>query len=299
LYTLRQKPIIPHYSLQQVSQDGNSLFEIREVDGNTIRRGEHLFVPHRKDYYFFFLVKKGTNRHWVDFISHEVNPGNLYFTLPHQVHLKEKNASLEGTLLAFTEEFLLLQEQAAWKKLPILQNPDDRHELKLTGEDISFLDNLFTQMLAEYTQQQDWRKGMLQSYLKIFLVYLSRIYARRSEFPPVPSNSQWLMKRLKELVNEKYDSLHQVSDYAQLLNVTPGHLNDTIRDQAGRTATSLIQERIILEAKRALFHADLSVKEIAYSLGFGDAAYFNRFFKRLTGETPLHFRATIRDHHNP
>jgi AraC family transcriptional activator of pobA len=298
LYTLRQKTVIPHYSLQETSIDGNALFEIKEVDGASIRRSNHLFLPHRKDYYFFFLVKKGSNRHWIDFVSHEVNPGNLYFTLPHQVHLKEKNAPVDGTLLAFTEEFLLLQEQSDWKKLPILQNPDDRHELKLSGEDISFLNSLFTQMLTEFRQEQDWRKGMLQSYLKIFLVCLSRIYTRQGGSVPVSSGSQLLVRRMKELVNEKYDSLHQVSDYARLLNVTPGHLNDTIREQTGRTATSMIQERVILEAKRALFHADLSVKEIAYSLGFDDAAYFNRFFKRLTNETPTGFRTAIRENHH-
>ncbi len=295
MYALRQRPAIPHYTLQQASQDGNSLFEIKEIDASSLRRNELLFQPHRKDYYLFFLVKKGSNRHWVDFISHDVNPGNLYFTLPHQVHLKERNAGLEGTLLAFTEEFLLLQEQTAWKKLPILLNPDGRHELRLSAEDMFFLNNLFTQILAEYSQQQEWKSGMLQSYLKIFLVCLSRIYSRDANLAPAPSNNKGLMKRLNELVGENYDSLHQVSDYARLLNVTPGHLNDTIREQAGRTATSLIQERVILEAKRALFHADLSVKEIAYSLGFGDAGYFNRFFKRLTGETPLGFRTAIRE----
>ena len=103
---------------------------------------------------------------------------------------------------------------------------------------------------------------------------------------------------MKELLNEKYDSLHQVADYASLLHVTPGHLNDTLRLQTGRTATTLIHERIILEAKRALFHTPLSIKEIGYSLGFDDPAYFHRFFKRLTGTTPLDFRNAIREIHH-
>jgi len=298
VHETRQKSIIPHYSLKETSEDGNSIFEIKELDGTRARVSNHLFVAHRKDYYFFFLAKKGSNRHWIDFVSHEVSAGNLYFTLPHQVHLKERNAPVSGTLLAFTEEFLLPQEQGSWKELPILQNPDDRHELKLSEADLAFLNDLFAQMFGEFTQQRDWKKGMLQSYLKIFLVYLSRLYTRQFPATLAPSGSQWLVRRMNELVNERYDSLHQVSDYAGLLNVTPGHLNDTIREQTGRTATSLIQERIILEAKRVLFHADLSVKEIAYSLGFGDAAYFNRFFKRLTGETPVGFRTAIRENHH-
>jgi AraC family transcriptional regulator, transcriptional activator of pobA len=295
LLATQQKKTIPHYSLEQTSENGNNLFEIREFFGVRIRHRTELFLPHRKDYYFFFLVKSGSNQHWIDFVNYEVRPGHLYFTLPHQVHLKEKNAPVDGILLAFTEEFLITEEQKAWKQLPILQNPDDRHEMKVSESEIAFLDNLFIQMLAEYTQQEDWQKGMLQSYLRIFLVYISRIYTRQFNANPFTADSQSLVKRMKDLVNEKYDALHQVSDYAQLLNVTPGHLNDTIREQTGRTATTLIQERIILEAKRALFHGDLSVKEIGYTLGFDDPAYFNRFFKRLTGETPRNFRADIRE----
>jgi AraC-like DNA-binding protein len=58
----------------------------------------------------------------------------------------------------------------------------------------------------------------------------------------------------------------------------------------GKTVTDMIQERIVMEAKRLLFHSDLSVKEIGYSLGFEDAAYFNRAFKKKAGTTPLEFR---------
>lgn len=298
MYAIHHKRNIPNYTLRETSHNGNGLFEIREFYGDRARDSSHLFIPHRKDYYLFFLVKKGSNHHWIDFVNYEVQPGFIYFTLPHQVHLKEKNAPVEGILLAFTDEFLLTDGQMAWKKLPILQNPDERHSLKLEEQDINFLNNLFIQMLAEYGQPQDWSKGMLQSYLKIFLVYLSRLYTSQYNKDPLPADDQSLVKRLKELVSEHYNSIHQVSGYAQLLNVTPGHLNDTVREQTGRTATALIQERIILEAKRALFHADLNVKEIAYSLGFDDPPYFNRFFKRLTGETPVGFRNGIRENHH-
>ncbi|MHA4811173.1 helix-turn-helix domain-containing protein [Flavitalea flava] len=256
-------------------------------------------MPHRKDYYFFFLVKKGNHHHWVDFVHHEVQPGFIYFTQPHQVHLKEKNPPVDGTLLAFSDEFLATDEQTAWKKLPILRNPADWHSLKLEEQDINFLTNLFTPMLGEYGQPQDWTKGVLQSYLKIFLVYLSRLYTRQFNQSALPADGQSLVKRMKELIGEHYDSIHQVSGYAHLLNVTPGQLNDTVRANTDRTASDLIQERIILEAKKALFHAALNVQEIAYSLGFDDPAYFNRFFKRRTGETPVRFRNNMRENQHP
>lgn len=289
MYTTGSKQVIPHYPLRQTTQDGNNLFEIREISAQ-FQHNSALFLPHRKGYYFFFLVKKGLNTHWIDFIHYPVRPGHLYMTLPGQIHLKERHLPVEGTLLAFSEEFLHIEGQPSWKQLPILQNKAEQHELPLSAQDMEFLDNLFASMLAEYRQHQDWKKSMLISYLRVALIYLSRRYTEVFPGGPAQVEDQSLIRRLKELLNEHYNSLHQVSDYARLLHVTPGHLNDTVRERLGRTATSLIHERIILEAKRTLYHTDLSVKEIGYALGFEDAAYFNRFFKRLTDETPTAFR---------
>lgn len=315
LYDLRQKQGIPHYTLGQTTEDGNDLFEIKEIDHATVRHGSHLYLPHRKEYYFFFLVKEGANRHWIDFVSHEVTPGHLFFTLPHQVHLKERHAPVGGTLLAFTEDFLLTEGHDSWKELPILQNPEEKQSLPLTPADQEFLTNLMNQMLAEYKKGRlrhspsrsehsqasasdngpdRFVRGMLESYLHIFLLFLSRLYQRQFDTGSTSADRS-LFRRFKELIDDRYDTLHQVSDYALLLNVSPGHLNDIVRQHTGRTATNLIHQRVALEGKRLLFHADLSVKEIGYSLGFEDAAYFNRFFKRLTGETPASFRSNIRE----
>lgn len=292
MYAAKEKTLIPHYSLEEST--GSDLIEVREVKGNMGHPKPFLFLPHRKDYYFFFLVKKGHSRHWIDFVSYDVRPGGMYFTLPHQVHLKERLEPVEGLLVAFTEAFLLPDNQLL-KQLPILQNPDDRHEIKLLPEERDFIDNHMQQMLREYAQEQGWQKSMLQSYLHILLLYLSRLYDRQFPTEPTLTNGRLLVKRMKELLETEYARLHQVNDYARLLNVSPGHLNDTIKDHTGQSAITLIHERIMLEAKRALFHADISVKEIGGQLGFEDAAYFNRFFKRMAGETPLQFRSAIRE----
>ena len=294
MYAVKEKTIIPHYSLAESSESGSTQFEVRETTAGAGHSKPILFLPHRKDYYFFFLSKKGHSRHWIDFVSYEVRPGAMYFTMPSQVHLKERLEPVEGILVAFTEEFLL-PDHSLLKELPVLQNPDDRHAMSLTPEEIAFLDDLMQQMLQEYRQKQGWQKSMLQSYLHIFLVYLSRLYSRQFAASPTTTNGRQLVKRMKGLLETEYARLHQVSDYAQLLNVSPGHLNDTVKDHTGKSAIAIIHERIMLEAKRALFHADLSVKEIGSQLGFDDAAYFNRFFKRMAGETPLKFRSAIRE----
>ncbi|MBS1564526.1 MAG: helix-turn-helix domain-containing protein [Bacteroidetes bacterium] len=294
MYAAKEKTLIPTYSLAESSATGHELIEIREVKAGNGHPKPFLFLPHRKDYWFFFIPTRGHNRHWIDFVSYDIRPHALYFTTPNQVHLKERLEPVEGLLVAFTEEFLL-PDNKDLIRLPILQNPDDRHEIKLSPEEETFLLSHMQQMLHEYSQEQGWQQPMLQSYLHIFLLYLSRLYNRRFPMEPAPGNGRLMVRRMKELLETQYAQLHQVSDYARLLNVSPGHLNDTIKDHTGKTAITLIHERILLEAKRTLFHAELSVKEIGAQLGFEDAAYFNRFFKRMTGETPLQFRQSIRE----
>jgi len=80
-----------------------------------------------------------------------------------------------------------------------------------------------------------------------------------------------------------------------MLNISAGHLSEVVKEQSGKPAIAHIHERLILETKRLLFHTDQSVKEIAFRLGFEEASYFNRFFKRIVGDTPLTYRNTIRE----
>ena len=82
--------------------------------------------------------------------------------------------------------------------------------------------------------------------------------------------------------------------YAALLHLSAGHLGEVVKAQSGKPAIAHIQERLVLEARRLLFHTPHSVKEIGFDLGFADASYFNRFFKRQTGVTPAAYRASSR-----
>ena len=285
---------IPTYSLQQSSTIGNSVFDIVETKGELRRYRANFLVPHRKDFYFLCLVRKGSSRHWVDFVPYTLQSNRFYFSSPHQVQVKEQTEPMDGIMLSFTEEYLQLEENRSLRQLPIIQNPDNVHELSLTPDNLLFLEDLLSKMLVEFNTERSWRNGMLQSYVNVLLIYLSRLYTEQFQ-PDHSTPDRGLLKRFREYIETHYTTLHQVADYADLLNLTPGHLNDRIKQQSGKTAIEHIHERLVLEAKRRLLHTDYSAKEIAWQLGFEDVAYFHRFFKRLTGETPTNFRTTIRE----
>lgn len=78
--------------------------------------------------------------------------------------------------------------------------------------------------------------------------------------------------------------------YAAELHVSPGYLNEAVRSVAGESVGSCIRNEQILRARRLLIHTSLDIREIAFELGFEDAAYFSRLFTKRTGTSPSAFR---------
>ncbi|MEZ4740503.1 MAG: helix-turn-helix domain-containing protein [Flavobacteriales bacterium] len=101
-------------------------------------------------------------------------------------------------------------------------------------------------------------------------------------------------KRFLEMLEAGYLEDRQVMHYAERLAMSADHLNEQVKKRLGRTASSVIQDRLLLEAKRLLLHADLSVKEVGYALNLKDPAYFTRWFHKAAGVPPATYRDEIR-----
>ena len=102
-----------------------------------------------------------------------------------------------------------------------------------------------------------------------------------------------LFRRFEALLEDHHLARWSVADYASALSVTPTHLNRVTRAATGDTASHLILNRLIREARRNLVYTNLPVSTIAYSLGFDDPAYFSRVYATATGLSPRAFRARL------
>ncbi|QJD96622.1 AraC family transcriptional regulator [Mucilaginibacter robiniae] len=283
--------IIPNYAFEQDEATNNPMFRINRNDSVLNYRCADFLVPHRKNYYFLAFVRQGSSRHWIDMMPCTLKPDTFYFTIPQQVHLKEDAKPITGISLGFTEDFLTLDDSGSLKKLPIIQNPDNGHELQLSEPDLVFIEDILEKILTEYHSKNSWQQNMLLAYMKVLLIYLSRLYMEQISTAVKPlSNNKQVLKNYLNAVEEHYLQLHDVAAYAGILNLSANYLSEVIKEQSGKSAIAHIHDRLIVEAKRLLFHTEYSIKEISFQLGFEDASYFNRFFKRLTQYTPISYR---------
>jgi AraC-like DNA-binding protein len=284
---------VPVYYIEPDGLTGNRHFKIHNFEGSLPDQSE-LLIPHRKSHYLIVFIRRaGGTRQWIDMEPYILQDNTIYFSNPNNIIVKEEFKELWSTGIAFTSEFLSFQENAAFNNLPLLQNPHNDHELLLTTIDVNFVEDMLSKINAEYRRPGEWQQRMLGAYLTVLLTYLSRLYNEQFKNTG-PSAEKLLLQKFQAKINEHFRELHEVGEYATHLNISAGHLSEVVKAQSGKPAIKHIHDRLVMEARRLLFHTNNSLKEISFDLGFTDASYFNRFFKRETGITPAEYRASIR-----
>lgn len=214
---------------------------------------------------------------------------------PGRVHRVARSDDSHGCVLLFTEEFLALTrpDPRSLRRHPLLGNHAIAPVLDLSepkkGEPIAGRIDAIRQ---ESAQEDVGHREALGSLLNLLLVDVDRLVRNDGRFAEMleEGSDDDLLHRFVDRLEESFHALHKVSDYADLLAVTPGHLNDVVRRRRGTTAGTMIRDRILLEAKRLLAHSQESIKEIAYGLGYEDPSYFTRLFREKVGVSPGEFR---------
>lgn len=144
----------------------------------------------------------------------------------------------------------------------------------------------FAGIVREVRAQQPGAHAVTGFHLGVILLHLWRSRGGAETH----GGGATTVQRFRQLVELHFREGLGVDDYARSLTVTRSHLHEACMRLAGRTPLAIIHTRLIEEARARLEQTEMSVEQVGFSLGFRDAAYFNRFFKRLTGETPGAFR---------
>ncbi|SDM47048.1 AraC-type DNA-binding protein [Catalinimonas alkaloidigena] len=269
-------------------------FEIRTLEWVRTHRWPQHSVPHRHTYFEIVWVTEGRGDHLIDLDKYPIADQTIHCLTPGQVHLFQADEGARGYVIAFTAEFL--------------SRTEDNHDLLFHSglfynashdpvgavdaalrEEIQLLVNKLQQEFENYFLM---RSELLRGFLKILLIYLARQFEQVSPAPEKQPQAG-LVTRFLALLDRQFATKKMVADYARALCVTPNYLNEIVKKSSGLPASEHIKQRILLEAKRQASYTQGSMKQIAYNLGFEDAAHFSKFFKNGTGSSFTDYKKEV------
>lgn len=282
---------VPLYGIEIFSRkEGKRQYEVEVFDSN---RHFEVHYPHRHDFFEILFLTNGSGTHTIDFKDYTIKPNTIFFLSPGQIHSISLSKDIYGYIFLFSPEFFLINKTDKNKifEFPFFYNTSDENPpLELQKEkDIEFLQHLFIKGCDENLVNTAESEEVIHSILDLILVYCKNLYPQPSANAGM-KKGRLMVKKFKQLIEERYMENFSVKEYAGLLSVTPSHLNETVKNVMGRTASDLIEEKMIIEIKKLLLHTDLTATEVAYALNFSDQSYFSKFFKKQVGMTPGDFR---------
>lgn len=251
----------------------------------TIKFGEPS-LNHQINFFalIWFLEDKGS--HFIDFEPYPIKKDMVYLLSKNQVHAMPGRELPRARVIVFSTDFMHYISEPRLRQLFL---PYDNNGIEIPAALSPSMRNLFALILMEYQGAGDI--NLLVKYTSAFLIHLSRFSAQRFT---AAAGEDVRISKLFRLLEEHFTENRAASFYADHIGLTAKRINEILRKKTGTTLNSLINQLLLVESKRELFHRDLAIKEIAYKLGFADQSYFSRFFKKHTALTPDEFRQNAR-----
>lgn len=262
-------------------------FKIRRIE-DIMGDDDLMHDLHRHDFFFILALKKGKGIHEIDFVEYKVLDNSIFFIRPGQVHQLELKAGTSGILVEFNNEFYHPKDKKANQRL---QKASNKNYSELEVNRFNRLHAILSSMFEEHSTREEGYQDVIKSNLDIFFIELIRQSANPKGAPSVANS--YTQERFEEflILLDKHIATHKhVSQFTNLMNLSPYQLNEITKSSIGKTASELINDHIILEAKRNLLATPNQIKDIADLLGYEDVSYFIRFFKKHTGYSPETFR---------
>ncbi|WP_438425360.1 helix-turn-helix domain-containing protein [Aquimarina macrocephali] len=246
---------------------------------------------HRHDFFFLLALEQGTGFHEIDFVPYDVCAHSIFFIRPGQVHQLTLNAECTGYLLNFNANSYVAHDRVRIELLRKISSLNF-YQLDTTSfkKSLSILDAIF----QEFTNKDDGYQEVINANLSILLTELSRNIGKDHKDSGT-SYSQERLQEFLELLETHCITCKRAAQYAEMMNLSLYQLNAITKSTVGKTCSELINEHIILEAKRYLLATSNQVSSIAYDLGYDDTSYFIRFFKKHMKCSPKVFRHKFLD----
>jgi AraC family transcriptional regulator, transcriptional activator of pobA len=274
-------------------QNGNLAFKVFAFDNNT-----HFDHVQRNNYYSLIWVTKGNGTVHADFKEYNFEANSLFAFSPYQPFMIASTDAIQGIAIQFHSDFYCIhfhQKEVACNGI-LFNNVYQPPITVIDSNTATTMQMVIAQMKTEMQNQALAQYELLVSYLKIFLISVSRLKALQLpdlKILKFDTKQPFVLQSLQDAIEKDFKTKHSASDYAKMLNISANALAKITKTHFNKTLTEIIAERIIIEAKRELFLTHKPIKEIAYDLGYDDEFYFSRFFKNKVEVSPQMYRDTV------
>jgi AraC-like DNA-binding protein len=240
----------------------------------------------RHDRHSFFLLEEGMVTMEIDFQKHEIKSPAIIYMHPNQVHRMLAFENVTVSCLGINNENLNPEY------LKLLEDIVPAKPMLLRGETFSLISEAVSLCLKlSERKHEKLYHSILKDSCNVLVALIASQYLVQAKSADVVSRFDVIYTAFRAALEHHFITAKRPADYAQHLNISIPYLNECVKGVTGQSVSYHIQQRIILEAKRLLYHSDKSVKEIAFALGYDDYPYFSRLFTKVTGTTALAFRS--------
>ena len=249
--------------------------------------------PRRLTSYFIVLINSGSITYNLDLQDITLADGHLLFAMPNQVFTPpSKTANLKYLKVLFDENTLALLPQ----QFPFLVNPLNSQTIifdNATRERVRKVFEILNQILNVDKDSTDTE--IILAYLNTLLAELNSAYFKNKEPINILNTNLSKFIEFKLVVETHLTEQPSVNTIADKLALTTNSLYRIVKEYSGVSPKDFFTNRLMIEAQRKLLYSPLSVKELAYELGFNDPDYFSRFFKKCTGKSVSEFLEARQD----
>lgn len=235
------------------------------------------------------IIKQGWVKPAINLIERHLMAGDLIFLAANGVvEFRNADADVRGIGISMSAELFSL---AIGNKIPQALDGHLRDfQLHLQPQQLTFLDHIH-ELLYKLMQQQEYSPQVMLHLISTFLWQVDYLWSEdESSRLAMQSRDQQLFTEFVQLVNQQAYTWHTIEPYASRLCITPRYLSTVVKQVSGKTAKQWIDEALVTRIKIDLKHTDKPIARIADEMNFPNPSFFVKFFKRMTGVTPSHFR---------
>ncbi|WP_298856672.1 helix-turn-helix domain-containing protein [uncultured Paracoccus sp.] len=288
---------IPKYFLYG-DPESDPEMDFLHVEAIPLRSGANAWtIPAHShpDHLQFLLVECGGGEIQMESLRFDIPPPALVVVPAAIVHQIRFRSDTDGQVITAALGYGRRASNHDARALEAMTSPAVL-ALQPDAPEMAILRSAFAGIAREYVWQAPARRMAIRGEFQRILVTMIRLRAAQGVRDMAASDRDYdILLRYREEVEAHYRSQKGLDFYAARLGVSTQRLTLACKSRGGRTASAILHQRLLVEAKRFLIFRTLNVAEIGYLLGFDDPAYFSRFFAQRVGMPPGAFRAAQQD----